>query len=108
MTLRKQALSGIRWTSLSSLIRACLQLLQIAILARLLDSADFGLMALVVAIAAFLQIFADMGLSSAIVHHQEISQRQLSSLYWLNVGTALGLTLLMVLAGPLVARFYED
>jgi len=108
MNLRSKTYSGIRWTTVSSLIRACLQLLQIAILARLLDSADFGLMALVVAIVAFLQIFADMGVSSAIIHHQEINHRQLSSLYWLNVGSALGLAILLVLASSLIANFYGD
>lgn len=108
MTLRRQAFSGIRWTTASSLIRAALQLLQIAILARLLDSADFGLMALVVAITAFMQIFSDMGVSSAIIHHQEISHRQLSSLYWLNVMSALGLAVILVLASPLIGGFYGD
>lgn len=108
MSIRGRTYSGIRWTTASSLIRACLQLLQIAILARLLESADFGLMALVVAIMAFLQIFSDMGVSNAIIHHQEIDQRQLSSLYWLNVGSALGLALLLVSASPLLADFYGD
>lgn len=108
MTLRSSAFSGIRWTTASSLIRAVLQLLQIAILARLLDSADFGLMALVVAITAFMQIFSDMGVSNAIIHHQEISHRQLSSLYWLNVISALGLAILLVFASPAIAGFYGD
>ncbi|MBA3023719.1 MAG: MOP flippase family protein [Proteobacteria bacterium] len=108
MTLRKQAYSGVRWSTASSLIRACLQLLQIAVLARLLAPADFGLMALVVAMVAFLQVFSDMGVSSAIIHHQEIDQRQLSSLYWLNAGAALGLAIILVLASPFIANFYGD
>lgn len=106
--LRRQTFSSIRWTTASSLIRASLQLLQMAILARLLAPTDFGLMALVLAIVAFLQIFADMGVSSAIIHHQEISPRQLSSLYWLNVGSAVGLATVLAVVSPYIAYFYGD
>jgi len=37
------------------------------------------LIALVVAIMAFLQIFSDAGISNAIIHYQDITQEQLSS-----------------------------
>lgn len=87
-------------------IKAGLQFLQLAILARLLVPADFGLMAVVVALMAFLQIFADFGVSSAIIHHQEISREQLSSLYWLNIGSSIVLAVLIVLAGPWVSAYY--
>lgn len=106
MTLRKQAFSGVRWTALSSLGRTVLQIIQISILARLLTPADFGLIALVTSIMPFLQIFADAGISNAIIHHQDISQEQLSSLYWLNVGVSFFLALLIVAFSPLVAHWY--
>lgn len=108
MTLRRQAFSGVRWTTFSSLGRAALQFAQIAILARLLVPADFGLMALVVAIMAFLQIFADAGVSNAIIHHQDISHDQLSSLYWLNVAVSTGLALVLVFVSGWVAAWYQQ
>jgi len=87
--------------------RAGLGFLQLAILARLLDPADFGMMAIVVAVIAFAQIFSDMGVSNAIVHHQQVSQEELSSLYWLNVSAGAGMMLLLILASPLIAWFYD-
>lgn len=88
--------------------RMSLQFLQMAVLARLLLPTDFGLMALVAAVLAILQGFSDMGISDAIIHHQEISQNELSSLYWLNVAAAVGLALALILLSPLIASFYNE
>ena len=85
--------------------RSALQFAQMAILARLLAPADFGLMAIVVSVTAFMQVFTDLGVSTAIIHYQEISQSQLSSLYWLNVTVGLILTVLLMAASPLVSAF---
>lgn len=87
--------------------RAGLGFFQAALLARLLPPADFGLMALVVAVIAFAQIFADMGVSNAIVHHQQVSQEELSSLYWLNVAAGGGMMLLLMSVSPFIADFYD-
>lgn len=108
MTLRKQTFSGVRWTTFSSLGRVALQFLQIAILARLLTPADFGLVALVVAVMAFLQIFSDVGISSAIIYYQDISQEQLSSLYWLNVSVSAVLALILATSSYWVASWYQQ
>jgi lipopolysaccharide exporter len=108
MTLRKQTFSGVRWTTFSSLGRAILQFSQIAILARLLTPADFGLVALVVAIMAFLQIFSDTGISNAIIHYQDITREQLSSLYWLNVCVSVALALMLAASTFWVVAWYEQ
>lgn len=87
--------------------RSGLGFLQVAILARLLAPADFGLMALVAAVIAFAQIFTDMGVSNAIVHHQRVTREELSSLYWLNVIAGGAMMLLVMLTSPLIAEFYH-
>lgn len=87
--------------------KAALQFLQVAILARLLAPVDFGLMALMVAVIAFAQIFTDMGVSNAIIYHQQVSQEELSSLYWLNVVAGAGMMLLVMLISPFIAGFYD-
>lgn len=106
MSLKQQAFSAVRWIAAAMVVKAGLQFFQLAILARLLAPADFGLMAVVVALTAFLQIFADFGVSFAIIHHQTISQAQLSSLYWLNVGSGIVLAVVIVLVSPWVAAYY--
>jgi O-antigen/teichoic acid export membrane protein len=108
MTLRKKAFASIRWTALSSSVKILVQLSQIVILSRLLTPADFGLIAIAIAIVAFLQIFADAGVSNAIIHFQEISNDQLSSLYWLNVSLGAILSLFLVGVSSFVAYWYRQ
>ena len=103
MSLRHQTFTAIRWTTLAMVGRSALQFAQMAILARLLMPADFGLMAIVVSVTAFMQVFTDLGVSTAIIHYQEISQSQLSSLYWLNVTVGLTLMVLLMAASSLIS-----
>lgn len=56
----------------------------------------------------FVQIFADMGVSSAIIHHRDISRDQLSSLYWLNVLIGSALTMVIIVASPFISALYDE
>lgn len=108
MSLRKQTFSGVRWTTVSSLGRVSLQLLQVTILARLLTPADFGLVAVVMALVAIVQIFSDAGVSNALIHFRDITTDESDSLYWLNVSVSAVLALLVVVASPWIARWYSQ
>lgn len=106
--LKKQAIIGVKWTSLSIGIRSVLQLIQLVVLARFLSADDFGLVAIVMVVIGFSQLFMDMGISNAIIHKQEITNIQLSSLYWLNIFSGIGLTVIVFLISPIIARFYNN
>lgn len=108
MTLRKKAFTSIRWTALSSSVKILVQLSQLVILSKLLTPADFGLIAIAVAIAAFLQIFADAGVSNAIIHFQDISDEQLSSLFWVNVSLAAILAIILAGTSSFIADWYRQ
>jgi O-antigen/teichoic acid export membrane protein len=108
VTLREEAIAGVRWTSIASFVRGVLQFVQLAILARMLTPADFGLMAIVVVVVVFLETFVDLGVSNAIVHHQEADRGRLSSLFWLNVLAGAACTVLAYAASPLLAGFYGE
>ena len=108
MTLRKQIFDGVRWTAVSSIVRVVIQFANIAILARLLTPNDFGLIAIVIALQAILLILADAGVSNAIIHYQNITQEQLSSLYWLNVGVSVMLAGMLIASSPWLADWYNQ
>lgn len=108
MDLKRKALSGLKWTTFSSFTSSLVKLLQVAILTRYLSKEDFGIIAIAVLFISFTRIFLDLGLSTAIMHKQNISRKEYSSLFWLNVFTGVLLTVLLVLCAPLVAKYYED
>src|SRR5690554_638922 len=90
------------------LVVTILQFAQLSILARHLEPADFGLMAIMMVVIGFSQAFQDMGISNAIIQRQDISHSQLSSLYWLNIVAGVLLFLIVLAISPLVAGFYEE
>jgi O-antigen/teichoic acid export membrane protein len=97
-----------RWTTASALLRSGLQVLQIAVLARLLLPADFGLMAIASALLALAMLFADLGLSRALIHFEQPSAEVLSTLYWANICISVLLMLVCIGVAPLFAIMYQD
>lgn len=108
MTLKEKAFSAVRWTAAAMLFQVGLSFIQVAIVARLLNPSDYGIMALCGAVMAFVQIFAEMGISNAIVHHRDISREQLSSLYWFNILSGSALAMLIVVASPFISTMYDE
>ena len=92
----------------SQSLKFLLQLAATAVLARLLAPRDFGLVAMVFALTNFLALFGDLGLSTATVQRADVTQAQVSNLFWVNVALGAGVALLCALSAPLVAWFYAE
>ena len=83
--LRKQVLSGVKWTSIERFYKAVAQLLQVSILTRFLDKSDFGLIGIALFVNSFCAIYADFGLASVVMHKQDLDKKIFSSFYWFNL-----------------------
>ena len=106
MSIRKATFSATRWTTVASLSRVSVQLLQTALLARLLLPADFGLIAMAGVALGIAAMFADLGLSSALMHFSTPDHPTFSTLYWLNLGLGCFLALLFALLSWPLAYMY--
>jgi O-antigen/teichoic acid export membrane protein len=108
VTLSQGARFGGFWMAAASLGTQAFQFLVSIVMARLLLPSQFGETALVYAMAAFAQIFTDLGLSAAVVHARRVTEELLSSAFWLNAITGVGLTLVVsALAVPLSVIYGE-
>ncbi len=108
MSLRDSATVGVKWMGVASAITIVTQLLQYTILARLLNPEDFGLMNMMIVVFGLAQAFGDMGISNAIIHRQDATLDQLSSLYWLNIFAGISVFVLVIALSPLVVLFYRE
>ena len=88
--------------------RFLLRLASTIILARLLTPNEFGLVAMVTAVTAFVGTFKDLGLSMATVQRAEVNQAQISTLFWVNVLLGIALTLITIALAPAAAWFYGE
>ena len=84
-----------------------LSLVSTMALARLLTPRDFGLVAMVTTVTAFLRVFKDAGLSIATVRREKIT-RSGFNLFWINVGVSALSTLILAAGAPVIARFYHN
>lgn len=108
MNIKKQVVTGVKWTTVGTIIIAVVALVKLSVLARFLDKADFGIMALVTFVMGFMNLFNDMGLTSAILHKQDISKKEYASLYWLNIGFSIVLYGMLCAITSFVASFYNE
>ena len=108
MTIKKQAIQGVKWTTVSTIFLAVAQILKISVLTRFLNKSDFGLMAIVMLVLGFTNLFVNMGLSSAILHKQNITKNEYASLYWLNFLFSIIMFCVVLIITPLVANFYNQ
>ena len=113
---RKHAMKDLKERALrGGLARVCaqasnlvLRVGSLAILARLLEPKDFGLVGMVTALTGVLNLFRDFGLSTASVQRAKVTEEQTSTLFWINV--LLGVILFAGVASiaPIVVNFYHE
>jgi O-antigen/teichoic acid export membrane protein len=85
-----------------------LRLLYMIVVARLLTPTEFGLVAMVTAVTGVFDLFRDGGLSAAAVQQISVTKDQQSALFWVNMAIGGGLTLLCLLAAPILVHFYGE
>jgi len=108
LSLKAQAVSGAKWSGLSTGIVTALHFITLALLARLLSPSDFGLMGMIMVVIGFARVFMDMGISNAIVYRQNITKEELSSLYWLNILAGITVFFIISASAPVIVSFYNE
>jgi O-antigen/teichoic acid export membrane protein len=99
------ARKGVRWTSIGAIGATILQLLQLVVLARFLEPADFGRMAILLVILAIGSIFAELGLSAAIIQRPHVEKHELGTLLVVNLIAGTASFALIWLTAPLMSAF---
>jgi len=89
-------------------LRGVLQIGSIAIIARLIPPADYGIYAMALPAVTIGMALSNLGLPQAIVQRRTIAHLHVSALFWLNLGLAgLVAALLWLFAGPMAALYDE-
>ncbi len=105
--LTRRAARGGVVTVGGQVLKIVVQVLAVVLLARQLSPADYGLVAMVLAVIGVADIFRDFGLSSAAVQVKHLSTDQRSNLFWVNVGIGVALAVLVFAGAPLLALVYQ-
>lgn len=77
------------------------------VLARLLMPEDYGTIALVTVFTTIMQVFVDSGLGTALIQKKDADDLDFSSVFYFNFAVCIILYLVMFIAAPFVALFYN-
>ncbi|MBL8012817.1 MAG: MOP flippase family protein [Candidatus Omnitrophica bacterium] len=105
--LKSRAIAGLSWSFVGQIVKQVFQFVVNVALAHLLSPADFGLVAMAMVFINFASVFADMGVSSALIQRKHVTESHWSSAFWLNIIFGGVLTLFFCLCSPLIANFYH-
>src|SRR5689334_18150128 len=83
--LREKTIRGGAIKVIAQAVGFFLRIGSLMALGRLLDPKEFGLVGMVTAVTGVLSLFRDFGLSTATIQRVDISEDQLSTLFWINL-----------------------
>ena len=107
-SLGQSAVKGVFWVGGGRAIKQFVAIGTSIALARLLAPNDFGVFAMIFFAMELAQVFTDFGFGTAIVQRRVTDPVVLSTSFWLNMGIALLVGAIMIAAGPLLAKFFEQ
>lgn len=102
-TLGRSASRSAAVAAAGQAVRLVVQVTGIIVLARLLKPADYGVLALGVAVTSFGEVLRDFGLANASVQAKTLSAAERSNLFWLNTAIGAALAIVTATCSPLIA-----
>ncbi|MDX1436881.1 MAG: lipopolysaccharide biosynthesis protein [Anaerolineales bacterium] len=107
--ITRRTVQGGAWLYGQKLTVGLIHLAAVAILARQLTPAQFGIVALAQVLLRFLTVLGSGGFGDYIIYdRKEGRSERVYAAFWLNQVVALGTALLAVALVPLAVRFYEE
>jgi O-antigen/teichoic acid export membrane protein len=107
-SIRQRVLSGLGWSGTTRIFEQVLQFSISIVLARLLSPTDFGLIGMVLVFTGFASGLSDMGLGASLIQKQDLSDRHLNTVFWVNILAGAVLAILFGLAASSIADFYKE
>jgi len=99
--------SGVSWGTLSIVVVTLFQLVFMAVMARLLDPADFGLIAIANVSLRFYSYFSQVGIAPALIQKKSLQEGDVNAALALSLGISSLFFLLAYLASPFTEEYFE-
>lgn len=108
MTIREQALTGLKWTAGGKLGAQLITWGITLVVMRLLTPEDYGLLAMASVFFAFMLMLSEAGLTPALIQKQDLDETSLRSVFAIVIMVNIGLLLVLNLLAPLIAAFFDE
>lgn len=106
--LKTKTILGFKWNFVNQFGLQFINLIFSIFLARLLGPTEFGLIAMVTVFTGFSNLFIDFGFGNALIHKENPSNTDWSSVFWLNVIFGAFICGILILFSGSIASFYDE
>jgi len=107
-SLTQRTASGMAWLTGVQVVRQLLSIVSVSVLARRIPPAVYGLMGMAVLVTNLLETIRDVGTGAALIRERELPDHLASTAFWLNCGTGVTVTLLVIALSWPAARFFHE
>ncbi|MDD4914426.1 MAG: lipopolysaccharide biosynthesis protein [Methylococcales bacterium] len=107
MSKIKKLASGVSWGAISTITVTGFQLMFMAVMARLLDPASFGLVAIANVCLRFFSYFAQMGVGPALIQKPVLEKGDIAAALSVSLGISCLFFLVVQISAPLFELFYD-
>lgn len=107
-TLTQKTIHGLKWSYISTISTAVIQIGYTAVMARILNPSDFGLVAMGGVVLRFGQYFAQMGIGSAIIQKKDLTNENISAAFTSSIVLGILFTILTIILAPLAKYVFEN
>ncbi len=107
MSSGKKVVFGTIWSTIDRFGNMAIQFVVNMVLAHLILPVDFGYIGVLAIFMAVSQVLIDGGFASALIQKKSPSQTDYSTIFFWNVGLAIGLYAILFVAAPLISSFFR-
>lgn len=106
-SLKGRVLAGTAWSFLQKISTQLMSLVISIILARILTPDDYGTVAMITVFTNIAMVFITTGFSSAIIQKKDLSDTDISTMFYSGIGLSLVLYAILFFSAPLIALMYK-
>lgn len=105
--MKNSTLNGLLWKLLERFGVLGVQFVLQILLARLLSPEHYGVLSIMVVFTTLANVFVQNGFNTALIQNKDVDEEDYSSVFWVSLGIAGILYVLLFLIAPVIADFYK-
>lgn len=106
-SLTENTLEGFYFTFGRAISRGLIQVAVLAVLARILSIADFGLVSAALVIVAFAQVFSEMGMGPTVIQRPDLEPRHISTALTASLAAGFLIGIAIYFLAPAIQQFFR-
>jgi teichuronic acid exporter len=108
LNLKKQALSGVFWSTIQQFSHQIISLVVSIVLARILLPSEFGLIAMISVFISLGKRLLDAGLGQSLIRTTHLDEEDYSTVFFFNLAASLVIYLFLFISADIVAEFFSQ